>query len=70
MLGNCGSLIHGTRGFGSQIGKHLGIENYLNYEANSEFSNINKLLIIICNYEPCVGNWGTIKNLTVYWVKV
>jgi hypothetical protein len=28
MLGYCGSLIHGTRGSGSQIGKHLGIENY------------------------------------------
>jgi hypothetical protein len=49
MLGYCGSLIQGTRGFGSQIGKHLGIENYLNFEANSEFSNINNLqLLTLC----------------------
>ena len=33
MLGYCGSLIHGTRGFGNQIGKHLAIDNYLNFEA-------------------------------------
>jgi len=39
MLGYCGSLIHGTRGFGSQIGKHL------HFEASSEFSKMNNLLI-------------------------
>jgi hypothetical protein len=43
MLGYCGSLIHGTRGFGSQIGKHLGIENYLHFEASSEFSKMNNM---------------------------
>jgi hypothetical protein len=49
LLGYCGSLIHVTRCFGSQIGKHLGIENYLHCEASSEFSKMNKLqLRILC----------------------
>jgi hypothetical protein len=43
MLGYCGSLIHGTNDFGSQFGKHLGIKNYLNFKANSEFCNTNNL---------------------------
>ena len=38
--GYCVSLIHGTRGFDNRIGKHLTIENYLNFEGNEEFSKM------------------------------
>jgi hypothetical protein len=31
MLGYCGSLIHGTKGSGNQIGKHLGIEKIFKF---------------------------------------
>ena len=41
MLGYWGSLIHLTRGFDNQIGKHLTIENYLNFEGNDEYSKMN-----------------------------
>ena len=43
MLNFCGSLIHGTRGFGNQIGQHLGAENYLNFEGEQEISKISNL---------------------------
>ena len=41
MLKFYGSLLHGTRGFGNQIGQHLGAENYLNFEAEFEFQKMN-----------------------------
>ena len=43
MRGFCGSLIHGTRRFDSQIGRHM--ENYLNFEGTNEFQKINILEI-------------------------
>ena len=46
----CGSLLHGTRGFGNQIGHHLGAENYLNFNAEDQFSTIANLhLKSFCN---------------------
>jgi hypothetical protein len=50
MLKFCGSLLHGTRGFGNQIGHHLGAENYLNFQADSLFSKMDDLqLKSLCN---------------------
>ena len=36
----CGSLLHGTRGFGNQLGHHLAIENYLNFQAEQEIESM------------------------------
>jgi hypothetical protein len=50
MLKFCGSLLHGTRGFGNQIGHHLGAENYLNFQADTLFSKMDNLqLKSLCN---------------------
>ena len=50
MLKFCGSLLHGTRVFGNQIGNLLVAENYLNFEAESLFSKIGNLqLKTLCN---------------------
>ena len=46
----CGSLLHGTRGFGNQIGHHLGAENHLNFQADTLFSKMDNLqLKSLCN---------------------
>ena len=63
MLGFCGWLIHGTRGFGSQIRKHLGLKNYLNFEANKEFSKMNNLqLRTLC--AKMSNNWKNDRSYT------
>ena len=43
MLKFCGSLLHGTRGFGSQLGHHLAAESYLNFQAESEITKMENL---------------------------
>ncbi len=46
----CGSLLHGTLGFGNQIGQHLGAENHLNFQADTLFSKMDNLqLKSLCN---------------------
>ena len=50
MLKFCGTLIHGTRGYGSQIGHHLAAESYLNFEGELQFPKmINLQLKSFCN---------------------
>ena len=50
MLKFCGSLLHGTRGYGNQIGQHLGAENYLYFNAEDKFSTMHNLqLKSFCN---------------------
>jgi hypothetical protein len=50
MLKFCGSLLHGTRGYGNQIGQHPGAENYLNFNAEDKFSTMHNLqLKSFCN---------------------
>lgn len=45
----CGSLLHGTRGFGNQLGHHLSIENYLNFQAEQEIPSMkNNRLKTFC----------------------
>ena len=43
MLNFCGSLLHGTRFYGNQIGQHLGVENFLNFEAEVQLSKMTNL---------------------------
>ena len=43
MFSFLGKLIHGTRGFGNQIGKHLSVESYLNFEAEPQLSKMSNL---------------------------
>ena len=50
MLKFCGSLLHGTRGYGNRIGQHLGAENYLFFNAEDKFSTMHNLqLKSFCN---------------------
>ena len=60
MLKFCGSLLHGTRGFGNQIGHHLGAENYLNFQADTLFSKMGTLQIkTLCNR---LRNYKVLRN--------
>ena len=65
MLKFCGSLLHGTRGFGSQLGHHLAAENYLNFQAESEISKMENLrLKSFCDQKTRSLKNGLIGKIT------
>ena len=65
MLKFCGSLLHGTRGLGSQLGHHLAAENYLNFQAESEISKMENLrLKSFCDQKTRSLKNGLIGKIT------